>query len=97
MITPQPTYDYLDLEGNAQASLAVSTSAAMTEALVQGLYDVWCDLDVYLKVGQAPNDVTTSSGYLLRANVTLTLLMRTTKKLGAIAASSGTLRLHKVA
>jgi len=86
------------LEGNAQGQLSVSGSAAQTSAFTDdGYYDLWCDVDVYIKVGETANNVTTSNGYLLRANNTLpNVLVRINNKIGAIAGSSGTLRYHKV-
>lgn len=89
--------DAVDLEGYAQASTSVSAIAAQTAALAEGIYDVWCDVDVYLKVAPTANDVTTSTGYLLRANNTVSVLIRKNSKIGAIAGGAGTLRYHKVA
>jgi hypothetical protein len=85
------------LKGNSQGQLSVSGTAAQTSAFtVPGMYDVWCDVDVYLKIDTTANDVTTSSGYLLRANNTVPFKIDDGDKLGAITASSGTLRFHKV-
>lgn len=87
------------LSGNAQGtSLAVSNIGAQTAALDGGLYDIWCDVDVFLKVATTASDVTTSTGYLLRANNTVPLLIpQDLEKIGAItSAATGTLRYHKV-
>ncbi len=86
------------LEGNSQGQLSVSGTAAQTSAFASGgYYDLWCDVDVYIKVAATANDVTTSTGYLLRANNTLALVMiGKNSKLGGVALSSGTLRYHKV-
>jgi hypothetical protein len=85
------------LKGNSQGQLSVSGTAAQTSAFtVAGMYDVWCDVDVYLKVATTANDVTTSTGYLLRVNTTVPFKIDDGDKLGAISASSGTLRFHKV-
>jgi len=92
-------YDALgvNLKGNSQGSLSVSGSAAQTSAIaVSGMYDVWCDIDVYLKVGPVANDVTTSSGYLLRANTTIPIKLDDGDRIGGISGGSGTLRFHKV-
>ena len=85
------------LTDNAQGTpLSVSGTAAQTAALNGGLYDIWCDVDVYLKVATTANDVTTSTGYLLRANNTIALLLpNDLEKIGAIG-GVGTLRYHKV-
>ena len=94
---PNPEALAIVLSGNAQGtSLATSGTAAQTAALDGGLYDVWCDVDVYLKVATTANDVTTSTGYLLRANNTIALLIpQDLEKIGAIG-GVGTLRYHKV-
>lgn len=88
--------DCVDLEGRAQiTSVAVSAVAAQSAALPEGVYDVWCDVDVFLKVDPVANNVTTATGYLLRANNTMAVLVRGNSKIGAITASgSGTLRAH---
>lgn len=88
--------DAIDIEGLAQATLAVSASEAATAALTEGIYDVWCDVDVWLKVGTTVTGVTSSNGYLLRANNTVPLFVRDQSKIGAIAGGNGTLRFHKV-
>lgn len=85
------------LSGNAQGTaLTTSATAAQTAVLSGGLYDLWCDVDTYLKVAATANDVTTSTGYLLRVNNTITLLLpQDLERIGAIG-SAGTLRYHKV-
>lgn len=90
-------HDAIDLEGYAQASLSISSVAAQTAALAEGIYDLWVDTDCFIKVAATANDVTTASGYLLRANNTVPLLVRDASKIGAItSAAAGTLRYHKV-
>lgn len=86
------------LSGNSQVALSVSGSAAGTSAFTSGgLFDMWCDVDVYLKVGSGTvTDVTTSNGYLLRANTTVPFIVDENDKIGAISSGSGTLRFHKV-
>lgn len=75
----------------------MSGTADHTGAFTEGgLYDLWCDVDVYLKVGTTANDVTTSTGYLLRANTTVPFIIGAGDRLGGIAGSSGTLRYIKV-
>ncbi len=96
----QPTSGDMGMvfQGNSQAQLSVSGTAAQTSAFArEGYYDLWCDIDVFIKVGEVANDVTTSNGYLLRANNTLAnVYIRVGDRLGAIAAGSGTLRYHRV-
>lgn len=86
------------LTGNSQGALSVSTSPAETSAFTSGgLYDMWCDVDVYLKVGSGTvNDVTSVNGYLLRADTTIPFIIDENDKVGAIAGAPGTLRYHKV-
>lgn len=86
------------LTGNtrgADLTTAVAT-AYQTTALDGGSYDIWCDVSVYVKVATTANDVTTTSGYLLRANNTVgPVIIGDGEKIGAIGAV-GTLSFHKV-
>jgi hypothetical protein len=83
--------DFVDIEGDAQGQLATSTSGAHTAALTEGIYDIWATAD-------SASDVTTSTGYLLRANQTIPFFVTQGNKIGAILASgSDTLRYHRVA
>lgn len=86
------------LGGNSQGALSISSSAAETAAFTtRGLYDMWCDVDVYLKFGSGTvTDVTSGNGYLLRANTTIPFILDENEKIGAIAGGAGTLRYHKV-
>lgn len=96
---PNPEALAIVLSGNTQGTpLSVSGAAAQTAALDGGLYDIWSDVDVYLKVATIANDVTTATGYLLRANNTVALLIpQDLEKIGGITAGgSGTLSYHKV-
>jgi len=94
----QATSDYIDIFGQAQASFPYTGTAAQSSAIGRtGIYDIWSDQDCYIKVATTADDVTTSTGYLLRANNTITMLVRETHKIGAIRSSaSGTLYYHKV-
>lgn len=85
------------LEGNSQQSFAISSSAAQSAALHEGLYDVWSTIDCYIKVEETATDVTTSTGYILFAYNVVTLGIDESRKIGAITASgTGTLQIHKV-
>lgn len=87
----------IKLRDNSQAQLSVSGTASQTGVFASdGMYDVWADIDVYVKVAPTANDVTTSTGYLIRANNTVPVLVGDGDRIGAIAAGSGTLRYHKV-
>lgn len=91
--------DAVDIAGRAQATLAVSGTAAQTAAaLAQGAYDVWCDgADVYIKVAETANDVTTSTGYVIKAGNVVPVWVPANNKLGAITAgAAATLCYHRV-
>lgn len=87
----------LDIENFAQAQLAVDVTAAQTAALAEGVYALWSAVAVHVKIGPVANDVTTSIGYLLRANTTELFYVRANSKIGGIAGSSSTLAYHKIA
>ena len=86
------------LQGNAQAQLSISGAAAQTSAFTEnGYFDIWSDVDAYIKVAPTADDVTTSTGYLIRANITYpNLVVLVGDKIGAIAGGAGTLSFHKV-
>lgn len=86
------------LIGNAQQQLNVSSSAAQTPVLSIGLYDVWANVDIYIKVGTTATDVTSNNGYLIRAGETLANIniLRDDHKIGAISSISGVMSYHKV-
>lgn len=89
--------DTIHLEGNAQASVALTTSGAQSGVLTQGDYDVWASTDCYLKVDTTASNVTTATGYLLQAGNIVTLSVREGRKLGAVvSAGTSTLYYHKV-
>lgn len=85
------------LQGNSQGNLGVSGSAAQTSAFTEdGYYDIWSDVDVYVKIAPVANTVTTGNGYLIRANTTIpNVMILKDDRIGAIG-GSGTLRYHKV-
>ena len=84
------------LQGNAAVTLAVSAVAAQTAALTFGIYDVWCTVDVYIKVNPIANDVTVANGYLIRTGTTVPVVIGDADKLGAIAGGAGTLSFHRI-
>lgn len=89
--------DAIIISGFSQATVALSTTAAQSAALDAGEYDVWSDVDCYIKVAATANDVTTSTGYMLRANNTVPVIVPSQEKLGGIVASgTGTLTYHRV-
>src|SRR5262245_23148834 len=90
--------DAIDIEGRARITqLSTSTSGAQTAVLAEGIYDVWASADTFIKIAATASDVTTSTGYLLRANNTVSIFIRAGSRIGAILASStGTLDAHMV-
>lgn len=89
--------DAVSLSGYAQGTVSLSAVAAQSAALSGGIYDVWSDVDCYIKVATTANNVTTSTGYLLRANNTIPLIIPDQEKIGGIVASgTGALSYHRV-
>lgn len=89
--------DAISLSGNTQGAVSLSTTAAQSAALSAGVYDVWADVDCYIKVAATANDVTTSTGYLLLANNTIPIIVPDQERIGGIvAAGTGTLSYHRV-
>lgn len=91
----QAVAQVVSLKDNARVDVAVSAAAAQSAALTNGVYDVWCTVDVYLKVNTTANDVTTANGYLLRANTTVAFYVPEGNRIGAIAGGAGTLSYHR--
>lgn len=90
--------DAIDIEGNPQATLSLTSSAAQTAALAEGVYHVWADAVSYIKVDPTANDVTTSTGYIIRANATpVPVIVRAGSKIGGITGTTATLSYQKVA
>lgn len=90
--------DSVSLHGKAQATFTLSTTADQGSALLSGIYDVWSDVDCFVKVSEAASTgLTTSTGYLLRANNTVAMDIPDQKKIGAIvAAGTGNIYYHRV-
>lgn len=88
----------VSLLGNARmADVALSTTAAQSAALNEGVYDLWSTADTYIKVATTATDVTTTTGYLIRANTTVPFYVPQGAKIGGILASgTGTLSGHGV-
>lgn len=91
------------LQGNARGTdLTVGAAPVQTAVIPGGLYDIWCTVDVHIKIAVTANDVTTLTGYLLRANTGTndnklrTLLTDDIYRIGAIAGGAGTLSFMQV-
>lgn len=91
-------YDIAVLQGRSQSNFAISATAAQSPVLSGGVFDVWSDVDCWLKVGpDATTGLTSSTGYVLFANGVISIDVRAGDKIGAIAGAAGTLRFHQVA
>ncbi len=89
--------DIADIRGHQQHTLALTTAAAQTAALEEGIYDVLSDADCFIKVWPTANDVTTSTGYFLKASNVITIRVLKDDKIGGIVASStATFSYHRV-
>lgn len=93
--------DGVQIQDRSQVTpLAVTSGAgAQTAALPEGLYAVWADVEIYIKVGTTASDVTVATGYVIRAGASpdTVELRGDAQKIGGIATStSGTLRMHRI-
>ena len=84
------------IQGQSQAQLSVSTSEASTGALDAGIYDVWSDVEAYIKIGTNASGVTSSTGYVIYAGVVVTFEIDAGETINAIALGGGTLSYHRV-
>jgi hypothetical protein len=93
-----PVTDALDLEGFAQATVSLTTSAAQsTNPPGEGIYDIWTTADCYIMISPTATTVTVGNGYLLRTGNTITALIRRDCRLGGIVGTgTATLSYHKV-
>lgn len=85
------------LTGSSRITVSLSTVAAQSAPLPRGSYDVWSDVDCYIKTGQSADDVTTGTGYLLYGGNMVTVDIDDAIRFGGIvSASTGTLNIHRV-
>ena len=83
----------VNLEGYSQASFPTGGQSVPLRA---GTYDVWATNDVYLKVHPTlASDVTSSTGYLLRAGNTIIIDLTATRVIGA--SGTGDVFYHRTA
>ena len=83
------------IAGSAQKSFTATGGAQYASKLEAGVYDIWADDNVYLKVDDADaSDVTTGTGYLLKSGNTVPVRIASPAYLGAIGA--GDVYFHKV-
>lgn len=88
--------DAINIEGSPSQSLSVSTSAVQSDTLERGIYDVYCDVDVFIKVDEIANDVTIINGYKIFTGNVVPVNVQNGRRIGAIAGADGTLRFQKV-
>lgn len=84
--------------GGIARTLAVSTSASKTSTpLEPGVYDLWCDVDVFITAGTDPLNtaITTANGYKIFAGNVIPVRISSSSFLHAIAGVSGTLSYYK--
>ena len=84
------------IQGHDQQSLPVTTSEAVTGRIDAGDYDLWSDVETYVKISGDATGVTASNGYVLFAGNAVTMRIDRGDQIGAIAVGSGTLRYHRV-
>lgn len=93
----QAVINGIDIENNAAAQLALTIAAGATAALDEGWYDVWSDIDCWIRVTTAVAGVTTLTGYKIFAgDRPVPVFVRKGSKIDAIAGASGTLNYHRV-
>lgn len=98
--------DPISIKGHINTQLAVSAAVASSAVLRTGCYDVWCDIDVFIKVvgsgtpaPEAPNraaDLTVVNGYKIFAGNVITVKVDTGDTIAAIAGAAGTFNYHRV-
>lgn len=85
--------DALNLEGNRQGSFATGNQSAPLPA---GVYNIWAPNEVYIKVHPTlASDVSSSTGYILRANTTVSIKLTGERVIGA--SGTGNVFYHRVA
>ncbi len=89
--------DPVDIEGWSQRTFPISGTANASGSLRGGIYDVWSDVDCFVKVDEEAKNVTATTGYPLMANNVVPFLVRQGRRIGAVTAgASGVLRFHCV-
>lgn len=99
-MTIKNVQDAVRIKGSSQLTLATSGTATQLTSIPEGIYAIWNDgVDIYLKhmdEGGTATDVSVSNGYILKAGVTDTIEINHNDVLGAVAAGSANLYLHKI-
>ena len=84
------------VQGHTQQRLAVTTSEAVTGRIDAGDYDLWSNVETYIRIGGDATGVTTSNGYVLFAGNVVTMRIDRGDQIGAIGVGGGTLSYHRV-
>lgn len=89
--------EVLDIKGFSATALSISAVAAQTAALNKGVYEIWADVDCYIKVATTADDVTAADGYKLFAGNSVPILIGQGDKIGAITGgASSELHYHRI-
>jgi len=93
--------DAIRIKESYRVDLSISTTAAQTAVLSEGIYDIKADVDCYIKVNPTANNVTVAAGanagYPLLADNTIPVDVPPSCRIGAVTASgTGTLQIHRV-
>lgn len=87
----------VSIKGSTQKSFVlVADTAAQSEVLPGGTYDCWSDVEVFIKVGQTADDVTSSTGYKIPIDKVLSVAISDGDKIGAVSAAAGKFSFHKI-
>lgn len=92
------------IQGHRQVQHSVSGTATVSATLNQGTYDVWCDVDVFIRVAKSSavspdraQDVTVVNGYKIAAGNSVPVDVPQDCIIGMIAGGAGTCSIHRVA
>ncbi len=95
--------DSILIEGRRALTTAISGTAVKTAPLPGGQYDVWSDVDCWIRVediNQAspnrPEDVTTANGYKVFAGNVVPVTIADGRAFGIIAGGAGNFTYHQV-
>lgn len=89
--------DPVDIEGYEQRALYLSGTAIHSGKLLDGVYDLWSDVDCFVRVAEEAKDVSVTNGYPLLANNVVSFMVRRGRRIGAVTSgATGTLRFHRV-
>ena len=88
------TQNTVDIREEVLSTLSVSSTSASKQILENGIHDLWCATDVFIRIGGSVAAVTTTTGYLLRANNTVPFAISKGDYIVAITASASDTLYH---